>query len=250
VLPNYGDKYDADAIYTPEQSVAAAGLPDLPAAVVLGFDARLREAAEGRGEPIDPDPARELEFYRLDQSVAFVPVETVGVGAPAAAVAAEKAIAAGADALVVAGGCGCLQPDLGPDTVLLPTAAIRDEGASYHYLPGGDPVEATPGLVDALADAFGTAGVDTARGPTWTTSALYRETLPEIDHYRREGALSVGMESAAVWAVCRYRDVDAATVHHVDSYLDPGDPAAGGERELAALLDPAVRGLSSYVGGR
>jgi uridine phosphorylase len=250
VLPNYGDKYDADAIYNPDESVAAGGLPDLPEGVVLGFDARLRDAVEARGERIDPDPARELEFYRLDQSVAFVPVETVGVGAPAAAVATEKAIAAGASAVVVAGGCGCLQPDVEPDTVVLPTASIRDEGASYHYLPADEDVGATPGLVDALADAFGTTGVDTTRGTTWTTSALYRETLPEIDHYRREGVLSVGMESAAVWAVCRYRGVDAATVHHVDSYLDPSDPVADGKRELAAVLDPTVRGLSAYVADR
>jgi uridine phosphorylase len=249
MLPHYADKYDADALYTPEGSVSGGGLPDIPDGVVLGFDARLTDAVVERCSPIDPDPARQFDFYRLGESVAFVPVEEIGVGAPVAAVATEKAVAAGATALVVLAGCGALQPEVPPDTVLLPTEAVRDEGASYHYLPPGDAVEATPDLVDALDDACGSGGVDATRGPTWTTSALYRETLPEIAHYRAEGVLSVGMESAAVWAVCQFRGADAATVHHVDSYLDPEDPVADSERDLPALLDPTVRGLSAHLDG-
>lgn len=248
MIPNYGDKYDTEGVYAPEGSVSDDGLPALPPGVVLGFDARLSEVARSRGEPIDPETARQFDFYRLSETVAFVPVEEIGVGAPVAAVAAEKVVAAGGEALVVLGGCGCLQPGVQPDTALLPTEAIRDEGASYHYLPAGERVGATAELLDALDDAVGAAGFDARRGPTWTTSALYRETRPEIDHYSAEGVVSVGMESAAVWAVCAYRGTDAATVHHIDSYLSD-DPVAGGDRELPALLDPAVRGLGRHLDG-
>ncbi len=116
---------------------------------------------------------------------------------------------------------------------------------------GEETVRATPGLVEGLAAAFAEAGTGTDRGPTWTTSALFRETIPEADHYRERGVVSVDMESAAVWAVCRYRGVDAGTVHHVDDYLAPDARIDHEAREarLADRLDPTVAALEAHVEG-
>ena len=86
MIPHYGDKYDAEALYDPAESVAPGdGPPDVPPAVVLGFRETLGEAARARGDEIDPQPARELAYYRLSESVAYCPVEAVGVGAPVSA---------------------------------------------------------------------------------------------------------------------------------------------------------------------
>jgi uridine phosphorylase len=253
MIPRYGDKYDAEALYNPRDAIVPRedGLPDVPQAVVLGFQETLTEAVRAESEQIDPGPARQLEFYRLSDSVAFCPVVDIGVGAPVAAVATEKAIASGAEAVVMLGGAAAFQTDVDPDTVLLPTRAVRDEGVSYHYLPGDEAVRATPALVDELERTFASAGCQTSRGPTWTTSALFRETLPEIEHYRERGFVSLCMESAAIWAVCQYRGVDAATVHHADDYLsaeewiDPEARSAG----LVDRLDPTVRALERHVDG-
>jgi len=251
MIPHYGDTYDAEALYDPAESVAPGDSPpDVPPAVVLGFRETLAEAARAGGDEIDPHPARELRYYRISESVAYCPVEAVGVGAPVAAIGAEKAIAAGAEAVVVLGGSAAFQSDTPADAALLPTRAVRDEGASYHYLPGGETVRATPALVNTLADAFEGAGTATRRGPTWTTSALFRETLPEVEHYRERGFVSVDMESAAVFAVCRYRGADAATVHHVDGYLSREVHVDHEDREadLADRLGPTVEALEAYVG--
>lgn len=253
MIPHYGDKYDAEALFDPRDAIVPGedGLPDVPPAVVLGFQEMLADAVRARSDQIDPEPARELEFYRLAPSVAFCPVVDVGVGAPVAAVATEKAIAAGAEAVVMLGGAAAFQTDAGPETVLLPTRAIRDEGASYHYLPAEETVRATPDLVEELEMAFSDASCPTRRGPTWTTSALFRETLPEIEYYREQGFVSLCMESAAIWAVCQYRGVDGATVHHADDYLsaeawiDPESRSA----DLADRLDPTVRALERHVDG-
>lgn len=253
VIPNYGDKYDAPALYDPADSIVRGegGLPDVPPAVVLGFRESLGEVARDRGDPIDPHPDRRLSYYRLSESVAYCPVETIGVGAPVAAVAAEKAIAAGATAVVVLAGCAAVQTETPADAVLLPTEAVRDEGVSYHYVRPEGRVESTPALVAALADAFEAAGTATRRGPVWTTSALFRETVPEAEYYRERGFVSVDMESAAVWAVCRYRGVDAATVHHVDDYLSPEARLDHGDRQagLSDRLDPTVAALEASVSG-
>ena len=251
MIPHYGDKYDAPALYDPAESIVrdGSGLPEVPAGVVLGFRGPLGDAVRDRAAPIDPHPDRRLSYYRLSESVAYCPVETVGVGAPVAAVAAEKAIAAGARAVVVLEGCAAVQPETPADAVVVPTRAVRDDGVSYHYVPSGETVEATPALADALVNAVAGTGTETHRGPTWTTGALFRETVPEAEHYCEQGVVSVDMESAAVWAVCQYRGADAATVHHVDDYLAPESRIDPERREASLVdrLDPTVAALESYL---
>ena len=60
-------------------------------------------------------------------------------------------------------------------------------------------------------------------GKTWTTDAPYRETPNEIAQRRREGCLTVEMESAALMAVAQYRDVTLGQV------LYGGDDLSGAE---------------------
>jgi uridine phosphorylase len=66
-------------------------------------------------------------FEHLGQPVA---VFNPGWGAPLSAAALEKAIALGADRLVACGCAGALTPDLPLSHIVVPTAAVRDEGTS------------------------------------------------------------------------------------------------------------------------
>jgi len=252
MIPNHPDKYGAEALFSPADAVDAQGdgLPDAPPGVVLGYQSDLTEAVRERaGEP--DTLVRSQRVYPVTERVGYVPVHEVGIGAPVSATVTENVVAAGAEAVVLLGGCAALQPTLSPDTAVLPTGCIRDEGVSYHYIPPEDPVEPTADLVDRLDDALARAGVPTVRGPTWTTSAMYRETVPEIRRYRDEGVVSLCMESAAIWAVCRYRGVDTATVHAVGDILDPDgwEPDADGDRDLPELLAPVCDGLADHLGG-
>ena len=43
--------------------------------------------------------------------------------------------------LVLFGTCGVLDRDIEATSIIIPTAALRDEGTSYHYLPANDEVE-------------------------------------------------------------------------------------------------------------
>ena len=258
VIPEHGATYDAEAVFSPTEMVDE-DTPSLPSAVVLGFDDALHGLVTETGDLVGSDRQGDLEYRLLSQQVAFVPVQELGVGAPAAAIATEKAIASGVAVVVVLTSAGSLQPAIPPDAALLPTRAVRDEGASYHYLPPDEQATATEGLVDDLGTALVDAGVETHRGPVWTTSALFRETVPQVERYRDEGFVSVDMESAAVWAVARFRGVDAATVHAVGSSVSAGRTGADDSAEitespsdaepnerLSALLGPTVRALESY----
>ncbi|TVR57439.1 MAG: uridine phosphorylase, partial [Spirochaetaceae bacterium] len=57
------------------------------------------------------------------------------VGAPAVAGIMELVISRGARKIIMCGGCGVLDREFDLGAVLIPTAAVRDEGTSYHYLP-------------------------------------------------------------------------------------------------------------------
>ena len=252
MIPNYGDKYDAEAAFTPEEVVGMGreGLPDVPPAVILGYQPKLTEFVEPRADP-PVDIVRSQQLYPVTESVGYVPVHEWGTGAPISAMVTENLIAAGAEVVVLLGGGAGLQPDIPPDAAILPTDVIRDEGVSYHYVPDEEPVTPTASLVDGLDDALTAAGFDTPRGTTWTTSAFYRETVPEISAYAEEGVVTLDMESAAIWAVCRYRGVDTASVHELGGILTPEEwrPATGQDRGVTEMFEPCVSALEDHVGG-
>ena len=250
MIPNYTDKYDADALFSPRDAVKAQddGLPDIPPAVILGYQDELTDVVRERANST-VDIVRSQYLYLVSDAVGYVPVHEWGIGAPVTATVTENLIAGGAEVVVMLGGCAALQTEIAPDAAILPTESIRDEGVSYHYLPPGESVTATEPLVDSLDEALSEAGFDTPRGRTWTTSAMYRETIPEVEQYRDEGVVSLCMESAAFWAVCHYRDADAATVHEIGDYLTPNGwvPDSDAERGLPEMLDPTIQALENHL---
>ncbi len=53
----------------------------------------------------------------------------------------EELIALGARAFLAIGSCGCLDAGIAEGHLIVPTAAYRDEGASYHYVAASDFVD-------------------------------------------------------------------------------------------------------------
>ena len=90
--------------------------------------------------------------------------------------------------------------------MVVPTAAIRDEGTSYHYLAAAGPSPVGAGGRGDPCDAA-RHGVPHVTGTTWTTDALYRETRDKVARRVAEGCLTVEMEAAAFFAVAAFRGV-------------------------------------------
>jgi uridine phosphorylase len=198
----------ASAVIDPGSS---AGAVDVPPHVVLCFfqDVIEKVVTEHEGRQIDEliseighNPIFELTF-----DGARLAVVHPGVGAPLAAGFLEELIARGCRAFVACGGAGVLVPDLALGHVIVPTAAVRDEGTSYHYM--APTREATPSAraVDAIVATLGRHHVPFVTGKTWTTDGLYRETRGKVTHRVAEGCLTVEMEAAAFFAVAAFRDV-------------------------------------------
>jgi len=130
-----------------------------------------------------------------------------GLGAPLCTGLLEFAIQLGCKKFIAIGGAGAVQADLPPQQIVIPVAAVRDEGTSYHYLPPAREVEVNPVVVNAIEEVLNQHGIGYIKGKTWTTDAFYRETNAKIEHRRNEGCITVEMEAAAFFAVARFRGV-------------------------------------------
>lgn len=198
----------SEAVIEPAAVVARR---DVPAHAVLCYfqDVIEHAVAEYGGRrvsrlrsEIGDNPVYEIVFR--DRRLAVV---HPGVGAPLAAAFLEELIALGCRAFVAAGGAGVLVPEVALGHVIVPTAAVRDDGTSYHYLPAGRDAPASPEAVAAIVATLEAHGVPYAIGKTWTTDALYRETRTRMARRVAEGCLTVEMEAAACFAVAAFRGV-------------------------------------------
>ena len=130
-----------------------------------------------------------------------------GVGASLAVGLTEDILAMGARKLVACGGCGVLRPEIAAGHPVILTAAVRDEGTSYHYLPPAREAAAHPAAIAALEDVCRSLGVDYRLGKSWTTDAFYRETPARRERRLAEGCDVVEMEASAFFALAEFREV-------------------------------------------
>lgn len=161
------------------------------------------------------------ELFSLRVGERRVGVFHPSVGAPLACAIFEEVIATGCNKFVACGSAGAVIPGLALGHVVVPDAAIRDEGTSYHYLPASREILADPHAVAVLSAVLHEAGVPHVVGKTWTTDAIYRETQAKIASRRAEGCITVEMETAAFLAVASHRGVRFA------QYLYAGDDVSG-----------------------
>jgi uridine phosphorylase len=119
----------------------------------------------------------------------------------------EEVIGFGCRKFIACGGCGVLEADIAAGNLIIVTAAVRDEGVSYHYLPPDREVVADKQGVEALETTLRAKGFPYRMGKTWTTSAPYRETHGKIARRKREGCITVEMEAASMMAVAQHRNV-------------------------------------------
>ena len=141
-----------------------------------------------------------------DEQAGDIAVYMTGIGAPlSGAFLEELRVKLGIRHFICFGSAGVLDRNIAGGHLLVPTAAYRDEGLSYHYAPASDYIE-TPGG-DALASFMMQQQIPFLRGRTWTTDAFYRETPGHWAARKAEGCLCVEMECAGLQAVCDFRGI-------------------------------------------
>lgn len=142
----------------------------------------------------------------------------------------ESLIAQGVKKLLFYGNCGVLDREIAAGHLILPTAAYRDEGTSYHCLSASDYVEVpTQPQLAAVMEALHLPFVS---GKVWTTDAFYRETRSNMERRKADGCIAVDMECASVMAAGQFRDIPVYQFFYADDCLDAEkwDPRTLGAR--------------------
>jgi uridine phosphorylase len=165
--------------------------------------------------------AGDYPVYELDYGGRRLAVVSPGMGAPAAVSRLERMIALGCRKFIACGGAGTLDGGLEVGRIVVPDAAVRDEGSSHYYLRPARQVAPTARALAAIEAVLRENNHEYIRGKTWTTDAVYREKRARAQRRRREGCVVVEMEAAAFFAVARFRRVECAQI------LYAGDSLAG-----------------------
>ncbi|PJG52508.1 uridine phosphorylase [Bradyrhizobium forestalis] len=256
------------------------GVKDHKAASVFRPEALLREARRQRQLPLvavpeicvlDPDGDvvrhlkqtgagrvhegwacyhTELLAFDLD-GIGEVGIVGCAVGAPFAVLVAEQLFVSGCRLLVSVTSAGQIT-SIGPTPYfVLIDRALRDEGTSFHYLPGSTFAEAPDvSLLDRIEREGRSLPEKLHRGSTWTTDAPYRETEAAIARARDLGTLAVEMEAAALYAFSAASGHSIACFAHVTNSMaqtegdfDKGE--ADGAKATLAVIAAAARGWRS-----
>lgn len=197
-------------------------IENFPKTMLVAFSAKFRELF------LKTYPAEEIGFLRAGgQTFPIYRFTYKGVemgffgtllGGAASAALLEELIALGAEKFLYFGSCGALESDIAQGKLLVPTAAYRDEGVSYHYAPPSDFMEipTAPRLLEIFAELH----VPHQPTKTWTTDSFYRETKTNVQKRREAGCGVVEMECASVMAVGQFRGVEVYQFLYAADCLD------------------------------
>lgn len=185
------------------------------------------------------------EMFNYEQGGSEVGVVGCAVGAPYAVLVAEQLFASGCRLLVSVTSAGLVAEQPPPDSHILITRALRDEGTSDHYLAPASYAEISPAMLN-VGRRIQHLGYPLVEGGVWTTDAPFRETEEAITLARSEGLLAVEMEAAALYALAQAKAYPILCMARVTNQMAVvGDDFEKGEergnRDLMRLLEVLER---------
>lgn len=193
------------AVIPPDHEGLELNLPEKVVFAFLGSRPELwAKAAGGRLVGHFISITKKFPVYVVDYKGQQIGLCQAPAGAAAAVQILDWLIAYGARTILSAGSCGALAP-LPENAFLLPERALRDEGASYHYLPPSRFVELDEGMLSDLERGLTRLGLTCARCVTWSTDGFYRETRDMVAHRMAEGCTVVDMECSALASCAQFR---------------------------------------------
>lgn len=218
-------EYDTgqDAVIRPDRWE----LPPFPEKAVFAFlgDEIERYAAAHQGKLIDvfESITRDFPVYVCEYCGQEICLCQAPLGSAAAVQIMDYLIGRGVKKIISAGSCGTLV-DIPENRFLVPVAALRDEGASYHYLPPSREVVLSAGGIQAVETALHQAGYEYLEVKTWSTDGFYRETDAMVKYRMEEGCQVVEMECAGLAACAQFRNIGwGMLLFTADSLADRND---------------------------
>lgn len=166
---------------------------------------------------------REYHSYAGAWKGVEVAVVSHGVGSPGAAVCFEELAKGGVQVIIRVGTAGSYQKEIETGSLVISSAAVRQDGLTSQLVPAGFPAVANRHVVDALVQAASANASDlkVVEGITLTLDVFYSGVL-EFPHklYQKAGVLAVEMENTALFVIGALRGMKAGSILAIDGYAD------------------------------
>lgn len=221
-FPNFKNKHQYKSLFSPKdwlnyfKRVKEFKPSEIPEEIIVIFSDTFLENILKNNEAMEVGQPFE-NLYSLSNSE--MGVFGSEIGAAYSTTFLEELIAAGVRKFTILAMAGSLQRDLKVGDIVVCNKSIRDEGISYHYLAHSKFAYPSKDLTNSLIKLLKNKGIKFQEGPNWTIDAPYRETFEELKKYRKEGVLTVDMETSALFSVAKYRNVDTAALFVVSDIL-------------------------------
>lgn len=160
-------------------------------------------------------PIRSGHWSAAHDTEGGVSIINFGVGSPSAGIITHcLSCLKGAKAVLMIGMCGGISNYLEVGDILLPTASVRDEGTSRHYIPIDVPAMPHTRISRVCNEVVRAEfGVRVHSGLMMTTDYRMWEFDREfIDYISRHRITAIDMEIATIFAVAYARNLPAGAV--------------------------------------
>jgi uridine phosphorylase len=228
---------------------------DIPAyALVCGDPFRAKNIAGKLEEARELAFAREYRTFVGRYDGVELAVVSHGVGSPGAAVCFEELARAGVRTIIRVGTAGSLSPDYPAGSLIVSTAAVREEGLTKQLVPPGFPAVADSAVTEALyREAAALGGGRVGKGITATFDAFFTGVV-ELPHeaYAKAGVLAVEMEIAALYVIASLRGMRAGAIVALDGDADTVDQEYNPHRDIVAQavereIEAALRAIAALA---
>lgn len=146
-------------------------------------------------------------------------------------------------AVVYSGAIGALQENIRIGDIIVPTGAVRGEGASKYFIEENYPAIANYGLTKILSDTldqtYGKCDVKIHHGPIFTTDSFAAETSEFLEEWKSRNLLGIEMETSVMYVLGCLFGMKVASFHVVSdnpvTKLSFFDPVSEGDKERRLL---------------
>lgn len=189
-----------------------------PRVLTCGDPARAERIAQQLENPVCL--AKNREFWSFSGTHRGVPVTVTshGVGCGGAAIAFESLWRAGAKVILRVGTCGGMQPQVTAGSLVVATAACREDGVTEKMVPLSYPAVADGEVVAALSAAARAKEIAVHKGVVLTQALFYPGLLDStVKLYARAGVQAMENEVASLLVVAALHGIKAGAILAVDA---------------------------------
>lgn len=189
-----------------------------PRVITCGDPARAEKISHRLQNPVCLAKNREYWTFSGTYKGTPVTVTSHGVGAGGATIAFESLWRAGAKVIIRVGTCGGMQDGIDAGSIVIPTAACREEGVTEKIIPLSYPAICDGDVVFSLATAARERGITAHKGIMMTQALFYPGLLEsKVKLYAKAGVVAMDNEVAALLVVSSLNGVKAGAILTADA---------------------------------